>query len=419
MPRSSARRLLAAAALAALALPLAAVPSAGAGTFERAKVVRVIDGDTIDVDRNHDGRIDARIRLLGIDAPEHGLCGFAAASKALQSLVRHKTVELRSDRGRIGIMGRPERRVLVPVAGTMVDASTWMLERGWGVWMPRAGEFTGSLEQHQAADRAAAAGLGWFDSTRCGGPYPAAVLSMQAEYLADAAHVMTRTQIRNQEFIRIRNDGTVPVSLDGWTLRVGNDRRQRVPAGGPILPGSAVDIHVGFGTNTATDRFLGSSVPMLVNASIDGGRHLGSGSYLIDPMNDIRAHMTWPCTLDCADPSGGTLRLSTVMVDPPGPDSADLNSEYVTVTNEGATPTLLGDYVLEVFPFVYEFPATKWLDPGQSVTVHGGSGRDDASATFLHAAVPPLVNTGGRVLLRTYDAIVVDCYDWGSGHCPR
>ena len=102
MPRSTHRRLLAAAALTALAVPLAAVPPAGAGTFERAKVVRVIDGDTIDVDRNHDGRIDARIRLLGIDAPEHGLCGFAAATKALQSLVRHKTVELRSDRGRIG-----------------------------------------------------------------------------------------------------------------------------------------------------------------------------------------------------------------------------------------------------------------------------------------------------------------------------
>jgi len=139
VPRSTHRRLFAAAALTALAVPLAAVPPAGAGTFERAKVVRVIDGDTIDVDRNHDGRIDARIRLLGIDAPEHGLCGFAAATKALQSLVRHKTVELRSDRGRIGKMGRPERRVIVRVGATMVDASTWMLERGWGVWMPRAG----------------------------------------------------------------------------------------------------------------------------------------------------------------------------------------------------------------------------------------------------------------------------------------
>jgi len=418
VPRSTHRRLFAAAALTALAVPLAAVPPAGAGTFERAKVVRVIDGDTIDVDRNHDGRIDARIRLLGIDAPEHGLCGFAAATKALQSLVRHKTVELRSDRGRIGKMGRPERRVIVRVGATMVDASTWMLERGWGVWMPRAGEFTDSLQQHQAADRAAAAGLGWFNSTRCGvGPYPAAVLSMQAEYLSDATHRMTRAQIRNQEFIRIRNDGAVPFSIDGWTLRVGNDRRHRVPAGGPILPGSAVDIHVGFGTNTATDRYLGSSVPMLVNASIDGGRHLGSGSYLIDPDDDIRAHLTWPCTLNCADPSGGTLRLSTVMVDPPGPDSPD--KEYVTVTNQGAVPTLLGNYVLEVFPFVYEFPAHKWLDPGQSITVHAGSGHNNTSATFLDAAAPPLVNSGGRVLLRTYDAIVVDCYHWGTGHCPR
>ena len=62
-------------------------------------------------------------------------------------------------------MNRLERRVIVPIAGGQkVDASTWMLERGWGVWMPRDGEITQSLQQHQAADRAAAAGLGWFNS---------------------------------------------------------------------------------------------------------------------------------------------------------------------------------------------------------------------------------------------------------------
>jgi endonuclease YncB( thermonuclease family) len=150
--------LTAAVAVAAVVAVLGLTPSAAeAGTAGTVRVVRVIDGDTIDVDSNGDGRIDARIRLLGLDAPEHGLCNFTAAKHALTTLVRHKHVELRSDRGRTGILNRPERRVIVPIAGgRTVDASTWMLQRGWGVWMPRNGELTLSHQQHVAADQAAA-----------------------------------------------------------------------------------------------------------------------------------------------------------------------------------------------------------------------------------------------------------------------
>ena len=411
------------AGLVALALVAAPLPTADAGTYQEAKVVRVMDGDTIDVDRNHDGHIDARVRLLGIDAPEHGLCNFQASKAALQSLVRHKVVELRSDRGITGKFGRLERRVIVPVAGGQkVDASAWMLERGWGVWMPRAGEITESLQQHQAADRAAAGGLGWFNSTRCGTQFAGgAALTMQTQYLADGGGGLTTMQKRNQEFIRVRNDGSAPVTIDGWTLRVGNDRSMRVPGGGPIPPGGAVDIHVGSGTNTPSDRYLGSPVPMLVNASIDGGPHLGSGSYLIDKQNNIRAHQTWPCTLNCADPTGGALRISDMVIDPPGIDEKHLNTEHLTLTNTGSAPVRLGDYVLEVAWYVHEFGPDRWLDPGQSVTVYSGDGHSGGSREYLHArGAAPLVNTGTRVLLRTYDAIVLDCRSWGAGkRCPR
>ena len=407
----------------ALVLPLMTlVPPSGAdaGTYQKAKVVRVLDGDTIDVDRNHDGRIDARVRLIGIDAPEHGLCGFAASTNALKSLLRHKNVELRSDKGRTGIMNRLERRVIVPIAGgEKVDASTWMLERGWGVWMPRDGEITQSLQQHQAADRAAAAGLGWFNSVRCGiGPFSAESLTMQVQYISDAAHWMGKTALRNQEFIRIRNDGPEPVSIDGWTLRVGNDRSRRVPGGGAIPPGQAVDIHIGYGTNSATDRFLGSSVPMLVNASIDGGKHLGSGSYLIDPNNDIRAHMTWPCTYQCVDPMGGNLVFSKVNIDPDGNEGYALNTEWVEITNQGTVPVQTGSLVLEEWPYIYEFPPDHWLAPGETMRVSSGSGDDTRLSRHLKARVPPLDNFTGRVLLRTYDAITVDCFSWGKARCP-
>jgi endonuclease YncB( thermonuclease family) len=398
---------------------VAPVTGQAASTYSTAKVVRVIDGDTIDVDRNRDGRIDARVRLIGIDTPEHGLCGFQAATKALRSLLGRKVVKISSNTGATGIRSRLERRVIVPVAGRKIDASSWMLERGWGVWMPRAGEHTWARAQHRAADRAAAADLGWFDEDRCGaGPAPEGSLSMQVQYLADAAHKMSPAERRNQEFIRIRNDGPAPVSVDGWTLRVGNDRSRRIPGGGPIQPGQALTIHVGYGTNSESHRYLRSNVPMLVNASVDGGRHYGSGSYLIDPDNDIRAYMTWPCTLNCADPSGGAVEISDIMVDPPGSELQSLNSEYVKVTNRGTVPVRTGDMVLEVKPYVYEFPTDHWLQPGETMVVRAGGGDEDRLERHLDARVPPLANDGGRVFLRTYDAIVVDCVSWGKGRCP-
>ncbi len=406
-------------ALLGLPLVLLAPLHADAGTTLTAKVVRVIDGDTIDVDTNHDHHIDARVRLLGLDAPEHGLCNFQASKAALASLVKHKVVTLVSDRGRTGIMGRPERRVLVPVGTELVDASTWMLQRGWAVWMPRKGEHTGSYEQHVAADQAAAAQLGWFNPTRCGaGPSQEDPLVMEVSYLADATYLLSVNGRRNQEFIRIRNDGPTPITVDGWTLRVGNNRSMRVPPGGPIPPGGAIEVHISEGTNTPTDRYLNSPVPMLVDASIDGGTHLGMGSYLIDPDDDIRAHMTWPCTINCADPTGGTLKFSHVEYDPAGIENYNMNSEYLEITNEGTAPVRTGDFVIEEFPFVTELPPDHFLQPGETMRISSGRGDNSRLERFLNAPNPPMHNEGGRVLLRTYDTIVVDCFAWGSASCP-
>ena len=394
--------------------------SSSAGTSETGKVTKVIDGDTIAVNLTGGGGGSAIVRLVGIDTPERDKCGYAAATKGLRSLVGRKTVVLRSDTGQTGLRGRPERRVLVPAGGQTVDATTWMLERGLGVWMPRKGEITNSRAHHQAADRAAAAGLAWFDEDRCGaGPAPNGSLTMTVQWNADATQRLSDGERRNQEFIRIRNDGLIPVSLDGWTLRVGNDRSRLVPVGGPIGPGETVTIHVGYGTDSTYHRYLGSSVPMLQNADLTGRDHLGSGSYLVDPHGDIRAHMTWPCTQTCADPTGGALRLSHVQVDPPGQELYALNSEYVDVTNAGNVPVRTGDTVIEIWPWVYEFPGEHVLAPGETTRLYGGHGADDRLSRYLDAVNPPLRNLAGQVVLRTYDAVVLDCYSWGGGKCPH
>jgi micrococcal nuclease len=85
-------RLLAALAAIALALVLVVAwqlrdeePEARSG-----RVAHVVDGDTLDVGRE-------RVRVLGIDTPERGECGYAPASRATAELALGRVIQLEAD----------------------------------------------------------------------------------------------------------------------------------------------------------------------------------------------------------------------------------------------------------------------------------------------------------------------------------
>jgi len=88
-------------------------------------VVNVVDGDTIDV-RGAGGQ--ERVRIIGIDTPERGECGFDEASAALSAFIQGKNVELvggaRDDRDRYG-------RILRYVDLDTADAGLVLIEAGW------------------------------------------------------------------------------------------------------------------------------------------------------------------------------------------------------------------------------------------------------------------------------------------------
>ncbi len=73
------------------------------------QVVTVIDGDTIDVEPAVDlgsaGEVD-RFRLLCIDTPETGECGYDEAQQRLEELIGGQTVTLRFDDECVGVYGR-------------------------------------------------------------------------------------------------------------------------------------------------------------------------------------------------------------------------------------------------------------------------------------------------------------------------
>jgi micrococcal nuclease len=73
----------------------AAQASSTGGFTSRAKVTRVIDGDTLVV-RLTGGRSE-RVRLIGVNAPERGECYFAEASALTRRLAGNHLVVLRGD----------------------------------------------------------------------------------------------------------------------------------------------------------------------------------------------------------------------------------------------------------------------------------------------------------------------------------
>jgi endonuclease YncB( thermonuclease family) len=88
------------------------------------RVVRAIDGDTLELDSGF------KVRLIGIDTPERGECGYREATEVLAALVAGRDVVLvpgaRTDQDRYGRLLR-----YVDVGG--VDANLEMIRSGRAV----------------------------------------------------------------------------------------------------------------------------------------------------------------------------------------------------------------------------------------------------------------------------------------------
>jgi micrococcal nuclease len=91
-------------------------------------VTNIVDGDTIDV-RSSTGTTE-RVRIIGIDTPERGECGFAEAAAALRQTIGDRPVTLtpgaRDDRDRYG-------RILRYVDVGDTDAGLKLIQDGYAV----------------------------------------------------------------------------------------------------------------------------------------------------------------------------------------------------------------------------------------------------------------------------------------------
>jgi endonuclease YncB( thermonuclease family) len=86
------------------------VSTSNSGTGETGRVVRVIDGDTIDVNVN--GQV-IRVRYVGVNTPERDEVCYQDATDANRRLVENKTVRLERDTSDTDRYDRPLRYVYV------------------------------------------------------------------------------------------------------------------------------------------------------------------------------------------------------------------------------------------------------------------------------------------------------------------
>jgi endonuclease YncB( thermonuclease family) len=381
---------------------------------ETGKVVRVSDGDTLQVDIKGDGTTKpVPVRLTGINAMEIGECNAAMATKRLKRYVEGKTVRLRSTDVRSNASGRLLRQVQVKDAeGRWFDVNHRMLRDGMALWFPLKPELTNVHPYHLAAEQARAAGRGIWKNDRCGsGPNQGSKLEMWVKSDADG----TDSKNLNDEYVVVTNrNRSTDVKLGGWWVRDSSLFTYRFPKGTVLKAGQRITVRVGTGKDTASVKHMGRTKPLFDNADLRTG--VGDGAYLLDPHGDIRVAFVYPYVGTQPDPLVGALRISKVVYDPPGTDTAA--GERVTLRNVSDRRISLDAHQLRSWPYAHAFRPNTFLDPGESLTVVVGTGTSSRTLQYWGKAKPILNNGGDVVEVRSWDERRVDCTAWGSARCP-
>jgi micrococcal nuclease len=135
--------------------PASSFTARAAAAAEAARVVRVIDGDTYIV---LSGSSTYRLRLLGVDAPEHDQAFGAQATDSVARLLAAGRVVLVARAG-MDLYGRTLGAVLLPTstvaaAGRAVPLDSLLVVRGWAWAFDPNRTVAGRAQQQVAAQRA-------------------------------------------------------------------------------------------------------------------------------------------------------------------------------------------------------------------------------------------------------------------------
>jgi len=226
---------------------------------EWATVIRVLDGDTVELDN---GR---RARYIGVNTPEHGQVFFEEAKEANRQLVEGRQVLLEFDVTTYDRYGR--WLVYLYVDGHFVNYE--LVRRGFAnaYTVPPNVKHEGLLRQAQRQAREQEAGL-W----------------ASVEVLVKITHIEADApgddnENPNGEWIEITNQGTSPIDLGGYTL---SDEANHLYTFGlfQLAPGAAVRLRTGQGQDSEENLYWG-----FVGRSV--WNNGGDSAYLRDPQGSL------------------------------------------------------------------------------------------------------------------------------------
>ena len=381
--------------------------------WETAIVKEVIDGDTVIVTDEVTGA-ESRIRLLGINSPEKptkskpGNCGGAQAREWLTALlpVGTRVRLLSSDRNSKGKAQRPQRVVLAynDKTGEFDQDVAWgMAERGWGLWFTVPREAAMSSLYRAAIEGAQQRRVGMWNPELCGSiEQPDASLSLRiARGNGDVA----------DETVTIRNTGGTTVDISGWLLRdAGNAGWYRLPGGSVLTPGDYRVVHTGKGrdrTPTGHDVYRNRTTELYV----DPGREpnlVGDGAYLLDKAGNFRSWREYPCTERCEpDEGAGALVIDDLSLGKKR-GKTRAQTQFVRIANRGGARVCLDGYRMQTQGLNYWFPSGTCLDPGATLTLHGGDRRSWSKVTYLNRSQPMFFLAGSAQIITDRDQVLAE-----------
>jgi len=404
--------------LLGLIAPLLTAPPSHAGpwdkvtAWETARVMRVVDGDTLIV-RDAATNKRSRIRILGINAPEKdtklhsGWCGGWQAMDALAEMLPADTmVRLLSVNQSSKGKGRPQRVVLAenPATGDYdLDVGWAMAERGWGHWFTKRSEASMSSLYRAVIEKAQQRRVGVWNPNLCGElEQPEASIDLRIARASDSRRL-------NDEWVEIRNTGGTPVDLSGWTLRdAGNQAWFTMPGGSVLTPGDYRVVHTGSGvdsTPTGQDIYRGHSSLLYPEPGREPNL-VGDGAYLLDRFGNYRFWREYPCTERCdADVATNAIVIQQASLGK-GKGRKRSGSQYVRLLNQGAATVCLDGYQLQTQAIDYTIAAGTCLAPGQTWMLHGGKGSSSVNAIYLGRKKPMMYLSDALTIMSDRDQVV-------------
>ncbi len=216
------------------------------------RVIKVIDGDTIEVE------IEGTrfpLRYIGVDAEEEGACGRQETARN-RELVEGQTVDLERDTSEVDAFGRLLRYVWVD--GLFVNAQ--LVREGYArarAYPPdtRYADLFAQLEEE-----AREAGRGcWAPTPTTTATIPPSPVAVPIGVVVDESCSQFNApgndnENKSQEWVCFRNNGPQPVEMGGWRVQDEYGWGYTFPPF-TLEAGGVVRLHTGCGQNTPTDVY--------------------------------------------------------------------------------------------------------------------------------------------------------------------